>query len=307
MHTAVPSAGNSDPEPLQIDIGIKEVAALTTEEKLQHFEDICTGDALKKYEQAVSDYTAYEEKILNEHKENARKQAALQIAAEKERIARETNKNLSLGQIEIRRSYSRKDEELRGKVFSELRDRLARFMETPKYDALLEAQIKKEKAFAGSSEIHIYIDPSDREKQNLLSLRTDCDIRVSQYPFLGGTRAVIASKNILIDNSFETKLKEAEQGNYNSFYFAEEVLSTYSYKQLIKANDRATLLNLMVGLNGYTLCSGILCDNLNGSDYWAVKLKSDEVMTIGYLKRKGIALSPLGQKYLEEIRKFEGM
>ena len=132
----------------------------------------------------------------------------MQIAAEKERIARETNKNLSLGQIEIRRSYSRKDEELRGKVFS---DRLARFMETPKYDALLEAQIKKEKAFAGSSEIHIYIDPSDREKQHLLSLRTDCDIRVSQYPFLGGTRAVIASKNILIDNSFETKLKEAEQ------------------------------------------------------------------------------------------------
>ena len=152
-----------------------------------------------------------EAKILNEHKENARKQAALQIAAEKERIARETNKNLSLGQIEIRRSYSRKDEELRGKVCSELRDRLARFMEPPKYDALLEAQIKKEKAFAGSSEIHIYIDPSDREKQNLLSLRTDCDIRVSQYPFLGGTRAVIASKNILIDNSFETKLKEAEQ------------------------------------------------------------------------------------------------
>ena len=47
----------------------------------------------------------------------------------------------------------------------------------------------------------------------------------------------------------------------------------------------------MVGLNGYTLCSGILCDNLNGSDYLAVKLKSDEVMTIGYLKRKGIALS----------------
>ena len=98
-----------------------------------------------------------------------------------------------------------------------------------------------------------------------------------------------------------------DQGKNNSLYLAEEMKSTYEYKQLIKANDRATLLNLMVGLNGYTLCSGILCDNLNGSDYWAVKLKSDEVMTIGYLKRKGIALSPLGQKYLEEIRKFEGM
>ena len=64
-------------------------------------------------------------------------------------------------------------------------------------------------AFAQGEEIHIYIDPADQEKQNLLSMETGCDIRVSQYPFSGGTRAVIASKNILIDNSFETKLKEA--------------------------------------------------------------------------------------------------
>ena len=96
-----------------------------------------------------------------------------------------------------------------------------------------------------------------------------------------------------------------EQGTYNSFYFAEEVLSTYEYKRLIKANDRATLLNLMVGLNGYTLCSGIICEELNGSDYCAVKLDSDEVMTIGYLARKGTTISKLGQKYLEEIAKYK--
>lgn len=96
-----------------------------------------------------------------------------------------------------------------------------------------------------------------------------------------------------------------EQGNYNSFYFAEEVLSTYDYKQFIKANDRATMHNLMVGLNGYTLCSGILCEKLNGSEFCAVKLKSNERMTIGYLVRKGVAISPLGKKYLEEIAKFE--
>lgn len=96
-----------------------------------------------------------------------------------------------------------------------------------------------------------------------------------------------------------------EQGTYNSFYFAEEVLSTYEYKRLIKADDRATLLNLMVGLNAYTLCSGIICEELNGSDYCAVKLKSDEVMTIGYLVRKGVTISPLGQKYLEEISKYK--
>ncbi|MDO5425759.1 MAG: LysR family transcriptional regulator [Eubacteriales bacterium] len=96
-----------------------------------------------------------------------------------------------------------------------------------------------------------------------------------------------------------------DQGNNNSFYFAEEVLSTYEYKKVIKANDRATFLNLMVGLNGYTLCSGILCEELNGSEYCAVPLASDEVMTIGYLTRKGAVLSPLGKKYLEEIGKYQ--
>ena len=96
-----------------------------------------------------------------------------------------------------------------------------------------------------------------------------------------------------------------DQGENNSFYFAEEVLSTYDYKRLIKANDRATLLNLMVGLNGYIICSGIICEELNGSDHVAVKLKSDEVMTVGYLVRRGVNLSKLGKKYLEEISKYK--
>lgn len=96
-----------------------------------------------------------------------------------------------------------------------------------------------------------------------------------------------------------------DQGTNNSFYFAEEVLSTYHYKQLIKANDRATLLNLMIGLNGYTLCSGIICEELNGSDYCAIRLKADEIMTIGYLSRKGVAISSLGQKYIEELSKYK--
>lgn len=94
-----------------------------------------------------------------------------------------------------------------------------------------------------------------------------------------------------------------EQGDHNSFYFAEEVLSTYEYKRLIKANDRATMLNLMIGLNAYTLCSGIISEDYNGGDYCAVKLDSEEEMCIGYLSRKGVAISPLGKKYLEEISK----
>lgn len=94
------------------------------------------------------------------------------------------------------------------------------------------------------------------------------------------------------------------QGDYNSFYFAEEVLSTYEYKRLVRANDRATLLNLMVGINGYTLCSGIICEDLNGTDYCAVKLQTDEKMTIGYISRKSSVLSELGNKYIAELSKY---
>lgn len=125
------------------------------------------------------------------------------------------------------------------------------------------------------------------------------------YVYMWKGHPLAKKKEISLEELDEYPCLSFEQGTYNSFYFAEEVLSTYDYKRLIKANDRATLLNLMVGLNGYTLCSGIICESLNGSDYVAVKLKSDEVMTIGYLKKKGTTLSPLGEKYLEEISKFK--
>ena len=67
-----------------------------------------------------------------------------------------------------------------------------------------------------------------------------------------------------------------EQGAGGSFYFAEEVLSTGEYPRTIKATDRATMLNLMIGLNGYTLCSGIICEELNGTDFVAVPFEPDE-------------------------------
>lgn len=95
------------------------------------------------------------------------------------------------------------------------------------------------------------------------------------------------------------------QGEHNSLYFAEEVLSTYPYKRFIRVNDRATLLNLMVGLGGYTLCSGIISEDLNGKEYCAIKLRSDEKMTIGYISRKDMPVSEIGQKYLKEIAKYQ--
>ena len=124
------------------------------------------------------------------------------------------------------------------------------------------------------------------------------------YVYLWKGHPLAEREKIALEELVEYPCLSFEQGADNSFYFAEEVLSTYEYKRLIKADDRATVLNLMRGLNGYILCSGIICEELNGSDYCAVKLDSDEMMTIGYLARKGATISPLGQKYLEEVAKY---
>lgn len=125
------------------------------------------------------------------------------------------------------------------------------------------------------------------------------------YVYMWKGHPLADRKEISLEELEEYPCLGFAQGEYNSFYYAEEVLSTYQYKRFICANDRATLLNLMVGLNGYTLCSGIICEDLNGNDYCAVKLKSDERMTIGYISRKDAPISPIGQKYLEEISKYK--
>ena len=139
-----------------------------------------------------------------------------------------------------------------------------------------------------------------RESELVFSPLMECEI----YAYMWKGNPLSEKSEVTLEELGAYPCLAFEQGNYNSFYFAEEVLSTYEYKQLIRANDRATLLNLMKGLNGYTLCCGIICEILNGGEYCAVKLKSDERMTIGYIKRKGMTLSPLGEKYLEEIKKY---
>lgn len=127
----------------------------------------------------------------------------------------------------------------------------------------------------------------------------------SIYAYMSKKNPLADKKEITIEELDDYPCLAFEQGEHNSFYFAEEVLSTYEYKRFIRVNDRATMLNLMVGINGYTLCSGIICEDLNGTDYCAVKLKTDEKMTIGYISRKASVISEMGQKYIDELSKYK--
>lgn len=129
------------------------------------------------------------------------------------------------------------------------------------------------------------------------------------YVYLWKGHPLAKNQSIRMEELSEYPCLSFEQGSNSSFYFAEEILSTNEYSRIIKANDRATMLNLMVGLNGYTLCSGIICQELNGSDYTAVPFEpegdpSASTMEIGYIVNKNMVLSALGELYIEELRRY---
>ncbi len=135
-------------------------------------------------------------------------------------------------------------------------------------------------------------------------------IQCEPYVYLWKGHPLAKRKSIRLKDLRNYPCLSFEQGAAGSFYFAEEILSTYDYIRTIKATDRATMLNLMVGLNGYTLCSGIICEELNGPDYVAIafKAKKEELaagrMEIGYIVKQNTILSNLAESYIRELRHY---
>lgn len=94
-----------------------------------------------------------------------------------------------------------------------------------------------------------------------------------------------------------------EQGEYNAFYFSEEILSTLDRSKNIKVRDRATLFNLVIGLNGYTVSSGVISEELNGKNIIAKPLAVEEYMRIGTIRQKDMALSRYGTAYMAYLKR----
>ena len=96
-----------------------------------------------------------------------------------------------------------------------------------------------------------------------------------------------------------------EQGDFNSFYYAEEPLTQIDFDcpKNIKVRDRATLFNLLIGLNGYTICSGIISHELNGPEIIARPLALSDSMTVGVLTRKGMVLSRYAEAYITAVKR----
>ncbi|MCI6005007.1 MAG: V-type ATP synthase subunit E [Blautia sp.] len=176
---------------------------MTIDEKLEHFYKTSVEAAREK---AVGDIEAHKASLaemLAEHKKSQTESAECEIKAETENVRREINKALSAEMITLKRDWSQKQNQLADQLFAEVKEHLEAFTATPEYLDYLAEKIREARDFAGKDELHIYLSASDNDKLDTMTHKTGFPLEVSGESFIGGIKATIPGKNILIDNSFQ--------------------------------------------------------------------------------------------------------
>lgn len=180
---------------------------MTIDEKLQHFYDTSVEEAKEAASKEIAEHKQKLQEMLDSHRESQQQTAQNTIKSESESVRREINMALSAEQLTLKRNVTKKQNSLKDKLFAEIRERLDNFLASPQYDDYLCAKIKEAKDFAGKDEIFIYLSASDGAKIPSLTEKTGVSLQLSEESFIGGIKATIPSKNILIDNSFEEKIQ----------------------------------------------------------------------------------------------------
>ena len=124
------------------------------------------------------------------------------------------------------------------------------------------------------------------------------------HVFVSAASPLAQKKALTLDDLKLYPRLSYEQGEHNAFYFSEEILSTLDSKKDILVRDRATLFNLLIGLDGYTICSGVISEALNGPNIRAVPLLVDDSMQIGYLTHKQVQPGRFGKQYIAILKKY---
>lgn len=123
------------------------------------------------------------------------------------------------------------------------------------------------------------------------------------HVFVSSVHPLARKASVTLEDLDKYPFLAFEQGNYNSFYFSEEILSTVPHKKTIHVSDRATLFNLLIGLNGYTICTGVLNSDLNGDNIVSVSLETDERMLVGWIVNEQAHLSAIAMNYIAELKR----
>ena len=191
---------------------------MNIEDKLEHFVDVSKQTAMRRSNALVADYKEQLDNSFEDHKAEAIRKSELAQKSAADSLQRAHRKELSHEQLKIKRELSVRSSQLKNQLFTEVLEMIAAFRKTPEYVEVLKNQIQKARTEVSDTEdMTIYIDPEDSAYLEQLSAETDTRLTVSSYSFMGGTRAVIPSKNILIDESFQSRLEEVrDHFNFNT-------------------------------------------------------------------------------------------
>lgn len=189
---------------------------MTTEEKLQHFYEVSMDTAREEATKVLSEYKTALETEMERHKQEKQAASENQFKIATDNATREINKALSAEHLHIKRKLSKKQQQLKESIFAEVEDLLEDFSQKPEYTDWLEVKIKQSLEIAENDSIQIYLTAKDSAKAAELTKRTGITPLISETDFLGGIRAVIPEKNILIDNTFLTAFEnEKERFNFD--------------------------------------------------------------------------------------------
>lgn len=122
--------------------------------------------------------------------------------------------------------------------------------------------------------------------------------------FISSSHPFADRKSVKMEELADFPYLSFEQGEHNSFYYSEEIFSTVERKKSIRVTDRATLFNLLIGLNGYTVCSGVIDNKLNGDNIVSIPLDEEGEMRIGYIENKKLLHGKLAEEYLNALHKY---
>ncbi len=188
---------------------------MTLEEKIAHLQTTSMEQARAEGNAIINSHREALEKVLEDHKAEALRQSETRIKAETTNARLSLNQAAAKSQLEIKRRQGKVQQELKDKIFEEVMGLVNDYMKTEAYGDFLVRCIRQAVHFAGQDPVTIYLNPSDEAKRADLEDATGVHLTISAEDFIGGVRAVIRSRNILIDNSFRTQLRN----EYDKFIF----------------------------------------------------------------------------------------
>jgi vacuolar-type H+-ATPase subunit E/Vma4 len=189
---------------------------LTLEEKLARLRITSMKEARAEGNAIIDNYREALQKVLEDHKEEAIRQSETRIKAETVNARQQLNQATAKSQLELKREHGKIQQELKDNVFHETADLVQNFMKTTEYKNYLVSCILNAVAFASDDPMVIYINPTDERLKNNLEETCKVSLSISTEDFIGGIRAVIKDRNILIDDSFKTSLRN----EYDKFFFS---------------------------------------------------------------------------------------